>query len=514
MSCQEAVSLGVLIAEGGEDKNAEGQEGFLRKLCDLLSPSSAISNFFTLVVNFLVLHMPDSNSQLAAVTSAKRLSPLSLKVNFAWTFLSNVLVAACQLGLMALLLNKAGDATTGQYILALSISAPVFMFAGLDLRTLQATDSNGEVRFVEYLSLRLICGVTALALVPLVALALGYRAETLAVVATVVLGRFFLLIGDTFNGLMQQSERMDRVAHSIVLKGILSSVVLGATFLATGSLIAAVFAEAATRFLVLIFYDLPLGRQLANQHGSEEISIASLRTVKTNRLKNLTFRSLPLAFKVMLVSLDTHVTRYFVSGMASLGAVGVFGPIASGAAAGSMVGKALNQSVSAKLGRLATSGESSQFRSFVRKLQLFYLAIGAAGVGFTMLAGGPLLALIRPDLLAYQSVLTLVVVSVALDLQNGIVDMSLVAARRIAPLAPACGLSVATSAICCWFLIPTFGLSGAAMAMIAGRIMRMIALNLALTSDRHESAPNVTESSDKALTVEDEDVDNLDRAAA
>jgi O-antigen/teichoic acid export membrane protein len=145
-----------------------------------------------------------------------------------------------------------------------------------------------------------------------------------------------------------------------------------------------------------------------------------------------------------------------------------------------MVGKALNQSVSAKLGRLASANAPHQFQSFVRRLQLFYLVLGVAGVWFTIVAGGPLLALIRSDLLAYQVVLTLAAVSVALDLQNGIVDMSLVAARRISPLAPACGLSVTTSAICCWFLIPTFGLSGAAMAMIAGRIMRMIALNFAL----------------------------------
>ena len=406
--------------------------------------------------------------------------------------MSNVLVAVCQLGLMALLLNKAGDAATGQYIIALAISAPVFMFAGLDLRTLQATDSSGEVRFIEYLGLRLICGCIALAVVPVISLALGYRADTLAVVTMVGLGRFFLLIGDTFNGLMQQSERMDRVAHSIVLKGILSTVVLGATFLATGSLIAGVFAEAATRFLVLAFYDLPLGRRLSSQHGAETISLASLRTVKAARLIKLTVRSLPLAFKVMLVSLDTHVTRYFVSGMGSLSAVGVFGPIASGAAAGSMVGKALNQSVSAKLGRLASANEPRSFLGFVRKLQLLYLVLGAAGIGLTMLIGGPLLALVRPDLLAYQTVLTLVVVSVALDLQNGIVDMSLVAARRIAPLAPACGLSVATSALGCWLLIPTYGLSGAATAMIAGRIIRMATLNAALAVETSCSKPTTT----------------------
>lgn len=425
--------------------------------------------------------MSDSNTP-----PLRRLSPLSLKVNFAWTFLGNALVAVCQLLLMVLLLRAAGDATTGQYILALAISAPVFMFAGLDLRTLQATDSNSEVRFIEYLSLRLISGCIAVAVVPLIAMAWGYGADTLAVVTGVGLGRLFLLISDTFNGLMQKSERMDRVAHSIVLKGILSTIVLGTTFLATGSLVAAVFAEAATRFIVLAFYDFPLGCRLSREQGTESISLASLRTVEASRLRKLTFRSLPLAFKVMLVSLDTHVTRYFVTGMASLSAVGVFGPIASGAGAASMVGKALNQSVSAKLGRLATAGEPRLFVSFVRRLQLLYLVLGVAGVGFTVVAGGPLLALVRPDLLAYQAVLTLVVVSVALDFQNGIVDMSLVAARRIAPLAPACGISVATSAAGCWFLIPPYGLAGAAMAMIAGRIMRMATLNIALALETRD----------------------------
>jgi O-antigen/teichoic acid export membrane protein len=273
---------------------------------------------------------------------------------------------------------------------------------------------------------------------------------------------------------------MDRVAHSVALKGILSALVLGATFLATRSLVAAVFAEAMARFLVLAFYDFPLGRRLAREQGIDDISLASFRTVKPLRLRKLTLRSLPLAFKVMLVSLDTHVTRYCVTGMASLGAVGIFGSIASGAGSASMVGKALNQSVSAKLGRLATAGEPRPFVQFVRRVQLLYLVLGVMGVGFTMLAGGPLLAIIRPDLVAYQTVLTLVAVSVALDLQNGIVDMSLVAARRIAPLAPACGISVATSALGCWLLIPSFGLSGAAMAMIAGRLMRMATLNVAL----------------------------------
>jgi len=49
--------------------------------------------------------------------ASRRLSPLSLKANFAWTFLGNALVAACQLGLLTLLLRQTSDAVTGQYII-------------------------------------------------------------------------------------------------------------------------------------------------------------------------------------------------------------------------------------------------------------------------------------------------------------------------------------------------------------------------------------------------------------
>lgn len=458
--------------------------------------------------------MSDSDASRRPLTSDRQLKPLTLKVNFAWTFLGNALVALCQLLLMALLLREGGDETTGQYILGLAISAPVFMFAGLDLRTLQATDSSGEGRFVEYLALRLISGGLALIAVPIIAAVSGYSGETLAVISGVGLGRFFLLISDTFNGLMQKSERMDRVAHSIILKGFLSTVVLAATFLSTGSLLLAVLAEAATRFLVLTFYDLPIGCRLVEEQESDEISLSSIQTVASSRLRKLTLRSLPLAFKVMLVSLDTHVTRYFVSGMASLSAVGVFGPIASGAGAASMVGKALNQSVSAKLGRLAAAGECRPFIEFVRRVQLFYLALGCAGVAVSMMVGGPLLAIVRPDLPAYQIVLTLVVISVALDLQNGIVDMSLVAARRIAPLAPACGMSVITSGIGCWFLIPHYGLSGAALAMIAGRIVRMVILNASLARQTLRNAgPEPAAGGESAIDVDSEAVVSSVRAA-
>jgi len=148
-----------------------------------------------------------------------------LRANFTWTLIGNVLVAACQWGLLALLTRTTTDETTGQYVIALSICTPLFIFAGLDLRTLQATDSTGEFRFAEYLCVRLITGTIALLIIPGIAWCAGYDGTTLYVILGVAVGRLLNLISDTFDGLMQKSERMDRVSHSIVLRGLLSSIV-------------------------------------------------------------------------------------------------------------------------------------------------------------------------------------------------------------------------------------------------------------------------------------------------
>ena len=413
-------------------------------------------------------------------------NPLSLKANFAWTLAGNLTAAFSQWLLLVILAKTTSDATTGQYVLALSICAPVFMFAGLDLRTLQATDGNEAFEFRDYLTLRLIGGAIALCLVPLMTFAIGYRGETLLVVSAMALGRLFDVVADIFYGLMQKSERMDRVSRSLVIRGVASMVALGGTVAWTGSLVGGVVLATVVRLLVLLFVDVPFARSSTVQ----AVRLFRPTAVNSRRLRELALLGLPLAFKVMLVSLNVQVTRYFVVGMASLAEVGVFGPIAALAVAGTTVSKALNQSVSARLGKLAQKQQLFGFRMLLLKMRVLYLALGTAGVAAAWLVGEPLLAIVyRPEFVAYHNVLVLVAVAVALQLQSGILDMAMIALRQTRVLPVLSGVSVGVTALSCWLLIPTFGLNGAAMAMIASRVVRTVALNVLIwrTLQRQES---------------------------
>lgn len=412
---------------------------------------------------------------------------LSLKANFAWTLAGNLTAALSQWLLLAILAKTTSDATTGQYVLALAICAPVFMFAGLDLRTLQATDGDSSFEFRDYLTLRVFGGLLALCAVPGLSWAIGYRGETLAIIAVMALGRLFDVIADIFYGLMQKSERMDRVSRSLVIRGVASMLALGGVVAWTGNLLAAVSCATVVRLMVLLLVDIPTARR----DDSDQLQILRMNGTQWARLKNLSGLGLPLAFKVMLVSLNVQVTRYFVVGLCSVADVGVFGPIAALAVAGTTVSKALNQSVSSQLGRLARTQQMFGFRRLLWRMRLIYLALGSAGIAAAWLIGEPLLAIVyRPDFVACHSVLMLVAVAVALQLQAGILDMSMVALRQTKVLPILSGVSVIITSVACLSLIPTLGLDGAALAMIASRVVRMLALNVLIAKATRTEAPS------------------------
>ena len=86
----------------------------------------------------------------------RRYPELSLRLNFAWTFVGNVVYAGCQWGMLVVLAKLGSPARVGEFALALAVTAPILMFTNLALRAVQATDSRQEYTFGDYLGLRLL----------------------------------------------------------------------------------------------------------------------------------------------------------------------------------------------------------------------------------------------------------------------------------------------------------------------------------------------------------------------
>src|SRR5258708_4046458 len=86
---------------------------------------------------------------------------LTLRTNFLWTLSGNVVYAGCQWGMLVVLAKLSTPQLVGEFALALAITAPIVLGAGLSLRSVQATDAASEYAFGDYLLVRLLTTIAA-----------------------------------------------------------------------------------------------------------------------------------------------------------------------------------------------------------------------------------------------------------------------------------------------------------------------------------------------------------------
>jgi O-antigen/teichoic acid export membrane protein len=402
-----------------------------------------------------------------------------LRVNFCWTLAGNVVYAGCQWGMLVVLAKLGNPAMVGLFALGLATTAPIIAMSGLQLRAIQATDASGTYRFADYLGLRLL--TTAGAAVVIASIAAVYHREATFVVLAVGLAKSIESISDIVFGLLQQHERMDRIAVSMMIKGVVSLGVLALVVALTHSVFWGMMATAAAWACVLVFYDLPSGRLVLglcqgtvpfSSHenwDSPPLMDSPVLAPRFDRrtLLRLARTALPLGVTVMLLSLNANVPRYFVEHHGGEYELGIFAALGYLTVAGYQVVSALGQSATPRLAVYHHEGSRQAFRSLLTRLVLLVGAIGVAGVAAAMVLGPLALRLLyRPEYAEYQTPFIWLVVGGALSYVASVFGFAATARRQIAWQPLVLILTVATTLLSCWLLVPGFGLAGAALATV------------------------------------------------
>ena len=433
----------------------------------------------------------DSRSQRSRVTSWRRsargptgpadretagVSPLSLRQNFAWTLPANVFYAACQWGILVILAKLGTAAMVGTFVLGLSVTAPVFVCASLQLRSIQATDAKREYRFGEYLGLRLLASNAALLIVLVAALVTSSGGSLLAAVLLIALAKAIESVSDIVYGCLQQYERMDRVARSKIAQGVLALVGISIGLSLTDSIVGAAAGLVASRLIVLITYDLPNAVWIVPRRGGGGIAPSG----NLRRLGRLAWVGLPLAGTTLLISLETYIPHYFVAHYYGVPALGIFGAIAALITAGGTVTRAINQVCSPRLAEQFHRGERAGFRRLLGRILGGYIVLGLLGIAIVMVAGRPMLSILfRPEYAAYTRLLLLVMTAAAVAYLSGAITTAMIAVRLIGCQLPLRCLTMLVALSACWFLVPGMGIEGAAVALIVAKIP-FVAIGLVL----------------------------------
>lgn len=390
------------------------------------------------------------------------IQPLTLRHNFSWTFLGNVVYAGCQWAMLVVLAKLGTPEMVGQFTLGLAVTAPMMLLCNLQLRAIQATDTQGQYQFVDYFSLRLV--TTTLAVVMIVGAILlgGYQSDTAWIIFTIGIAKAIESISDVFYGFLQQQERMDRIASSMIIKGILSLITLGMVVAWTGNLVWGTAALAVTWMVVLIAVDVPNSQKLVSNSLQVQPQVLKIEWHPKTLLK-LTRFSLPLGLVMMLISLQTNIPRYFIEHYLGQRELGIFAAIAYLQVVGTTVVFALGQSTVPKLAKYYASRDQPAFSRLILKLIGIGAILGGIGIIAAIVVGKQILVLLyRPEYAEYVDVFRLLMIASAIGYVGNLLGYAITATRAFTQFVIPYASITTVAAGMSYCLIPAFGLMGAA----------------------------------------------------
>jgi len=426
--------------------------------------------------------LSDEVAQVSSTAETTYMPGLSLRTNFSWTLLGNIVYSGCQWGMLVILAKLGSPVMVGQFALGLAVTAPIIMFANLQLRAVQATDAKHEYLFGDYLGLRLIAILLALVVIIAISFFSGYRTETMLVILAVGVAKVFESISDVFFGLLQQHERMDRIAKSMMLKGFLSLLALGIGVYLTRSTLWGVIGLAVAWALILVYYDLKSGvlilrlSQITDPSANIKIDDSTLspRWDKA-KLRKLALLALPLGFVMLLISLNVNIPRYFIEHYLGERQLGIFAAISYLMVVGTTIVNALGQSASPRLAKYYAAGNYKLFVNLLAKLVIIGVLLGLAGFLVVFVAGREVLDLLyRPEYAKHVDIFLWLMVAAGINYIASFLGYGITAARYFKVQMPLFAFVVVALVAACFWLIPVYGLLGATIALVVAAIVQAL----------------------------------------
>jgi O-antigen/teichoic acid export membrane protein len=384
---------------------------------------------------------------------------LSLRRNAGWMLLGQGAYAVGQWAIVIIVARLGGPALIGQLTLALAITAPIFVFGYLQMREIQVVDTRGRYDFTDYRAVRL--GTMALALLATAAVAVlaGYPTVIATVILAVGLTRAIGGLSDIYYGLVQRHERLDRVAQSMLARTVIGCAALGFALVLTGSLVAALLAQAAAWAAVWWLFDRRVAkpwRGIGAAHRAD-----GSRTLR-GRLW-LAWLGLPLGGALMLNTLNANVPRYAIGGFLDVDALGIFAALGHFVVAGNTVLHSVGHAAIPRLAKLFAERRIAAYCMLLSQFCGIGALLGLAGVLTAFWFGEPILRLVYGEpFSSHADLLVLIMLANTIwyaSMPLGVHSLSAMHRFRIQPAIQ--GAGVVVNAAACLILVPHYGINGA-----------------------------------------------------
>jgi O-antigen/teichoic acid export membrane protein len=384
----------------------------------------------------------------------------SLRRTFSWTLAGNVVYGGTQWGILVLLARLGNPEAVGQFSLGLAVTAPIMLLSSLQLRAVQATDARLQFQFRDYAGLRILTTFTAACVILVISKVL-YQGETALTIAAFALSKGIESLSDIVYGLCQQQERMELIAKSLMLRGVLALLATAACFAVFHTVWIAVCGIAATWAMVFATFDVRCAANIAH-----EMHQTVLPRFSPIHLKQLIRLSVPLGIVTMLIGFNANLPRYMINHFRSVRELGIFSALGYILIAGTLIVGALGQAATPRLALYASQGKTRDFRNLSDLLLLIGMTLGICGVLAALAFGRQIITLIYGSEYAQNQQLFLwLMVAAAAGYMASFGGCSLTAARHFQIQMPLFGFITAVTLPLCYIMVKAGGAVGAAKTL-------------------------------------------------
>lgn len=404
----------------------------------------------------------------------------NIKKNFLWNITGNATYAACQWGMLIVLAKLGSPAAVGLFALASAIISPIIMVTNMQLCGVIITDVKREHPFVDYISVRLFSSAVALLVISLILCIGRFQPVIIFTTFMLLLAKVIESFSDVFYGLFQQHEKMELMAKSMIIKGILSVSVLGIGFYLTSSLILALAGLFLAWTIVFIFYDVPMGKSLLGISGEEKLPLLILPAVsllmnQKRNLLNIIKISFPLGIVMSILSLNTNIPRYAIEKFLGTHDLGIFAALAYTTIVINMFVHSLGQTMVPRLASFFINNDIVSFKKLFEKMILINLSIGIFGLLVAIFVGKTLLSLVyTPEYSLYSNLFIILMVSTIFSGIASSFGFTITAARQFRPQVPLFIIVLLSTFLFSFLAIPRFKLIGAASALIISALIQIL----------------------------------------
>jgi O-antigen/teichoic acid export membrane protein len=402
------------------------------------------------------------------------MAALSLKKNFSWTIIGNILYSICQWGILVTLAKLGDISMVGEFTLGLAVTAPVSIFFGLSLRTILATDTDNNYNFNDYLYLRIISSLLALFIIFLIIKFSDYNFRSSIVIFIIAISKIIESASDIYYGYFQKYERMDLVSKSLILRGVITLVAILIIIFISNSIILVTLGLTMCWLLIFIFYDFRkfLSLNKLNGHNIKYFKISWMK------IRELFFMSLPMGIVALIISLNSNVPRYFIETNFSVETLGVFSAISYFMIVNVTITNAVGQAATFKLAD-SYNKNIHLFMKLLFKLFLLSSLVGIMGVLVTYYLGKDILKIFY-GLENYKNLFIWLMIASAISNGASILWYGITSARYYKIQLPLfISISICT-VLFSYILIPKYELLGAAYTINIVMLIQLLLTGVVL----------------------------------